>query len=237
MKLAVWSGPRNISTALMYSFAQREDFAVIDEPFYASYLAITGLDHPMREEVLASQSTDPKLVIKSLLCDKSQNASHIYQKHMTQHMVASVPRKWMADVVNVFLIRHPARVVASFAKKYKNPTQDDIGFLKQIELFRYLCGLGQTPVVVNSFDLRQNPRKILTKLCNSIGLEFDPKMLYWSAGGMDYDGIWAQYWYEAVHQSTGFEKPEGPLPKLNGPKKLLAESALRHYELMMEFCI
>ena len=237
MKLAVWSGPRNISTALMYSFAQREDFAVVDEPFYAAYLAITGLDHPMRDDVIASQSTDPKHVIKNLMCDQFHNAPNIYQKHMTQHMVAPIPRKWMADVANVFLIRHPTRVVASFAQKYNNPTQDDIGFSKQIEIFRYLCGLGQTPIVVNSFDLRQNPRKTLTKLCNLIGLKFDPKMLYWSAGGMQSDGIWARHWYGVVHRSTGFDKPEGPLPTLQGSLKLLAENALQHYESMMEFCI
>ena len=237
MKLAVWSGPRNISTALMYSFAQREDFTAVDEPFYAAYLNITGLDHPMRDDVIGSQSTNPKHIIENLTYDPLQRSLHIYQKHMTQHMVASIPRKWMGDVVNVFLIRHPARVVASFAQKYGNPTQDDIGYLKQIELFRYVRGLGHKPIVINSFDIRQNPRKMLTKLCKSVGLKFDPKMLQWSAGGMACDGIWARHWYGAVHRSTGFDKPEGALPSLDGSLKSLAESALTTYEFMMEFCI
>jgi len=237
MKIAVWSGPRNISTALMYSFSQRKDFAVIDEPFYAAYLSITGLDHPMRGDVMASQSTDPMRVIERLTGDPFESKLHVYQKHMTQHMVPSIPRKWMTDVINVFLIRHPTRVVASFAQKYNHPTQGDIGFQKQTELFRYLCELGQKPVVINSFDIRQSPRKTLGKLCKAVGLKFDPIMLRWSAGGMPCDGIWAKHWYGAVHLSTGFDKPEGPLPSLDGPLKSLAESAFHHYEFMMEFCI
>ena len=237
MQIAVWSGPRNISTALMYSFVQRKDFIAIDEPFYASYLRLTGLDHPMRDEVISSQSSDPIKVAVSLVKETGRNKPHVYQKHMTQHMVSGIPRFWMTKIRNVFLVRHPARVVASFAKKIDHPTKDDLGFEKQTELLRFLLKAGYVPIVVNSFELRKNPKKMLVKLCNALGLEFDPCMLTWSAGGSPYDGVWARHWYGAVHQSIGFSKPEGPLPDLKNSLRLLAENAMNDYEFMMDFCL
>ena len=237
MQLAVWSGPRNISTALMYSFAQREDFFAIDEPFYAAYLAATGLDHPMREEVIASQPIDPDLVISTLTQPQFHGAAHMYQKHMTQHMIDAIPRVWMKTVTNVFLLRHPARVISSFSKKYKNPTLHDIGFQKQIELFRFLRDAGHSPVMVNSHDIIRFPEKTLKKLCSHLSLDFDPVMLRWDIGGSRYDGVWAKHWYGAVHRSSGFSKSEGALPDL--PKKFqsLKKIALSDYEEMMEYCI
>ena len=237
MQLAVWSGPRNISTALMYSFAQREDFFAIDEPFYAAYLSKTGLDHPMREEVIASQPIDPDVVIRTLTQPPSDGAAHMYQKHMTQHMIDAIPRVWMNTVTNVFLLRHPARVISSFSKKYENPTLHDIGFQKQIELFRFLRDAGHSPVMVNSHDIIRFPEKTLKKLCSHLSLDFDPVMLRWDIGGSRYDGVWAKHWYGAVHRSSGFSKSEGALPDL--PKKFqsLKKIALSDYEEMMEYCI
>ena len=141
MQLAVWSGPRNLSTAMMYSFANRRDFLAIDEPFYASYLKITGLDHPMRSQIIGSQPTDPKVVVSKFQQMAEKERPHVYQKHMTQHMLPEIPRSWMKNVKNVFLIRHPARVISSFAKKYPNPNLGDIGFVKQKELFLVMHGL------------------------------------------------------------------------------------------------
>jgi hypothetical protein len=232
MKLAMWSGPRNLSTAMMYAFANRADFNAVDEPFYAAYLAQTGLEHPMRAEILASQSADPKTVVREVLTADPADGRHQYQKHMTQHMISGVPRDWLSDVTNVFLIRHPVRVVASFAAKYENPMLGDIGFLQQAELFDEVVALGQTPVVLDSADIREDPEAMLRKLCDAVGLGFDPAMLAWPAGAKPFDGVWAPVWYGAVHNSTGFAGAEGPLPEVTGKLAELAHSALPAYEKM-----
>ena len=227
-KIAMWSGPRNLSTALMYSFGNRADFAVIDEPFYAHYLRETGLEHPMRNDVLASQPHDANQVIQSLTNPISQ---HFYQKHMCQHMLPSVPRGWMNTVKNVLLIRHPARVIASFGAKYEDFGLADIGFSQQLELFEMLRAEGHTPLVIDSADIREAPEPMLSKLCAALDLSFDPAMLSWPKGGHPSDGIWAAHWYNAVHSSTGFAGPEGPLPVLEteAQQELLAK-ALPIYE-------
>lgn len=228
MLLACWSGPRNLSTAMMYAFAARGDCAVVDEPFYAAYLAATGLDHPMRAEILESQETDPEKVISACL-EPDATLPLRYQKHMTQHMLPGIRRDWLAQLRNIFLIRHPARVVASYAAKREDPTLDDIGFRQQAELFDLCLALGQTPVVVDSDDIRRDPAVMLRRLCGAVGIDWTDRMLTWPAGGHPADGVWAAHWYGAVHRSTGFAAPEGPLPSLSGPAVTLAETALPHY--------
>ncbi|ETX29637.1 hypothetical protein [Roseivivax isoporae] len=230
MKLAVWSGPRNLSTAMMYAFGNRSDFHVVDEPFYAAYLARTGFDHPMRQEILRAQPTDPERVVADLTGPVPDGRAHAYHKHMAQHMIADMPRDWIADVTNVFLIRHPARVVASFSAKYEHPTLPEIGFVQQAELFDRLMATGARPVVVDSADIRAAPEPMLRALCAAIGLSFDPAMLHWPAGGHAQDGVWAPVWYGAVHRSTGFAGAEGPLPALEGAAADLAQAALPAYE-------
>lgn len=229
MKIAMWSGPRNLSTALMYSFANRADMSAVDEPFYAAYLTQTGLEHPMREAVLASQSCDVDEVISDVLLAQTPRA-HQYQKHMTQHMVPHISRDWMRCVVNVFLIRHPTRVLASWSNKHEVLTLHDIGFVQQLELFEYAQALGQKPVVIESADIRADPEKALRALCDAIGLAWDPAMLSWEAGPKSMDGVWAPHWYDAVHRSTGFAAGEGELPKLRGELAVLNEKALPLYE-------
>jgi hypothetical protein len=229
MRVAMWSGPRNLSTAMMYSFGARRDFAVVDEPFYAAYLARTGLQHPMRDTIIASQSTDPDEVAAVLTGPIPENKPHFYQKHMTQHMIDGIPREWMDQVKHVFLIRHPARVVASFGAKYDNPTLADIGFSQQTELFERLAERGDAPVVIDSADIRRAPEVMLTKLCIALDLPFDPAMLKWKAGGHPCDGVWASHWYASVHASTGFAPAEGPPPALTGAAGDLVELALPHY--------
>lgn len=229
MRIAMWSGPRNLSTAMMYAFGARRDCAVMDEPFYAAYLARTGLDHPMRPEILASQPTDPAEVVARLLGPIPAGRAHLYQKHMTQHMVAGIPRDWMQAVENVFLIRHPARVVASFDVKYGGLTLADIGFLQQAELYDGLVAAGRRPVVVDSADIRREPEAMLRRLCAALDLEFDPAMLHWPAGGHPSDGVWAPHWYGAVHRSTGFAAAEGDLPQPRGGLAEVAEQALPVY--------
>ena len=232
MRVAMWSGPRNLSTAMMYAFGNRGDCAVVDEPFYAAYLAMTGLGHPMRSEILDSQPQDPETVAEALLRPVPGAKPHYYQKHMTQHMIPGVPRDWMREAVNVFLIRHPARVIASYAAKRENPTLEDIGFRQQAELFELVRGWGQTPVVVDSHDIRANPAAKLEQLCEAIGIPYSPKMLSWPKGGHKDDGVWAEHWYGAVWNSTGFAGAEGPLPQVPDALQPVLQAAMPYYKQM-----
>tara|TARA_R110002020_G_scaffold50879_2_gene144229 strand:+ start:150 stop:848 length:699 start_codon:yes stop_codon:yes gene_type:complete len=222
MRIAMWSGPRNLSTAMMYSFAARDDFAVMDEPFYAPYLAATGADHPMRAEILARHETDAERV--ALDCRQRNGTPHLYMKHMPHHMLQGFPIDWAVDCVNIHLIRHPSRVIASYAAKRETPTLDDIGFVQQANLFDRIGGL-----VIDSADIRADPEGMLRRLCTAIDLPFDPAMLRWSAGPREEDGIWAAHWYGAVHKSTGFAKAEGPLPELDGEMATVLAQALPYY--------
>ena len=224
MKIAMWSGPRNLSTAMMYSFGSRGDCAVSDEPFYGAYLQATGIDHPMRDAVLETEETDPAKVAEALTGPTPGGAAHWYQKHMTFHMVEGFPWNWADDCVHVHLIRHPARVIASYAEKRADFTLDDIGYPQQVEIFERFPG-----PVINSFDIRQNPEAALQKLCAEIGLPWDPAMLSWPAGGRPEDGIWAAHWYNGVHESTGFAGPEGPLPEMPMDHMAVYLLALEYY--------
>jgi hypothetical protein len=180
----------------------------------------------MRDEILAAGEQDAAKVTARLTGENPDGMAHFYQKHMTQHMIDGVDRSWMKQVKNVFLIRHPARVIASYAKKRQGPTLDDIGFRQQAELFEQ-C---DNPIVVDSHDIRENSEGMLTGLCNALGLPFDPAMLSWPAGGHADDGAWAPHWYGAVHRSTGFAGAEGPLPQLSGDYAELVDKALPFYQ-------
>ena len=229
MRIAMWSGPRNISTAMMYSFGNRADFAAWDEPFYAAYLVATGIDHPMRDAVLAQHECDPEKVAEACVGPIPGGKLHFYMKHMPFHMVEGFPLDWAEECVNVHLIRHPARVVASYAAKRENPTMQDIGYARQTELFEQFPG-----PVLDSGDIRNDPEGMLRKLCEIISLPFDPAMIRWQAGARAFDGAWAPHWYGAVHGSTGFAGPEGPLPEVEGGLADLVEEALPHYDRLFE---
>lgn len=236
MKLAMWSGPRNLSTALMYAFAARGDCAVWDEPFYAAYLAKTGIDHPMRDAIIAAHDPDPAAVAAACCGDIPDGKSIHYQKHMTLHMIPAFDRGFMRALTNVFLIRHPARVVASYSQKREAPTLADIGFVQQAELFDDVAQwMGRAPLVIDSSDIRANPRESLDKLCAALGIPFTGNMLHWPAGPKPYDGVWAPHWYNAVHASTGFGDAEGPLPTLPADYAPLVEQALPHYQRLARF--
>lgn len=226
MRIAMWSGPRNLSTAMMYSFGNRADFSVMDEPFYAAYLAATGVDHPMRAEILAAQDNDPAKV--AALCAQP-GTPHMYMKHMPHHMLDGFPMDWAKGCVNIHLIRHPARVIASYAAKREAPSFADIGFGQQTALYDQIGGL-----VIDSADIRADPEGMLRKLCKAIDLPFDPAMLSWPAGARPEDGVWASHWYGAVHKSTGFAGAEGPLPILSGDEERLLEEALPHYNALYD---
>lgn len=230
MRIAMWSGPRNISTAMMYSFAARGDCDVKDEPFYAAYLNETGLAHPLRDEIIASQPTNPNDVIADLQAPVPYN--HLYHKYMTHHMTPNVPRDWIDGFKNVFLIRHPARVIASYAVKRENPTLEDIGFRQQAEIYTQVRDNGA--VVIDGSDIRRNPRGALEALCDALGLDFTEKMLTWPKGGHAADGVWAKHWYGAVWASTGFGEPEGPMPDVAAELADVYKGALPHYETLRE---
>lgn len=225
MKIAMWSGPRNLSTAMMYAFGARPDFAVWDEPFYAAYLAATGADHPMRDAILAAHEADPDKVALRCAGPIPDGKAHFYMKHMPHHMQPCFPLGWAEDCVNVHLIRHPARVVASYGAKRDSVTDDDIGFAAQTALYDRIGGH-----IIDSADIRDDPTGMLQSLCAAIDLPYDPAMLSWPSGGHPSDGIWAEHWYGAVHASTGFAGPEGPLPALRGVAADLAARAMPHYE-------
>jgi len=225
MRIAMWSGPRNLSTAMMYAFAARGDCAVRDEPFYAPYLKMTGLAHPMARQIIATHEHDPARVALACSGSASDGKVHYYMKHMAHHMIDGMPMGWAEGAVHVHLIRHPARVIASYAAKREAPTLEDIGFAQQQAMFHQLGG-----VIIDSFDIRRNPEEMLQMLCAEIGLEWAPEMLGWPAGGHADDGIWAAHWYGEVHKSTGFAGAEGKAPELTEAGQALCKKALPAYE-------
>ena len=224
MRIACWSGPRNLSTAMMYSFASRSDFEVMDEPFYAAYLRETGAPHPMAAEIMSAHDTHWSSCASN--CAR-EGAPNVYQKHMCHHVLEQTPLHWTEGCKHVFLIRHPARVLYSYQKKHEAVTLEEIGVYQQLDLYEELGG-----VVIDSAEIRAAPELMLRTLCTALDLEFDPAMLNWPAGGTEADGVWARHWYNAAHESTGFAGPEGPLPDLSGELAELCEEALPSYAIL-----
>lgn len=232
-RIAMWSGPRNLSTAMMRSFGARGDCACVDEPFYAHYLMRTGLPHPMREEIIASQPTNWRDVLPDLTTQAT--APLQYQKHMVQHMLPDMDLDWTDGLTNVFLIREPERVVASFAQKRGLPDPAELGFDRQWQMFRQMSERGPAPVVIDSADIRRDPDRALRALCAAIGIEFTPAMLTWTPGPHPEDGVWGAVWYEAVNRSTGFGGPEGPLPVLQGELAEMADTLRPSYRAIAAY--
>ncbi len=234
LRVAMWSGPRNVSTAMMRAFGARADCAVSDEPFYAAYLAATGLDHPMREEVIASQPTDWREVASAMLGPVPGGKAVWYQKHMTHHMLPNFGRDWIEGLNNAFLIRAPEAVLASYARKRPGPLGlDEIGLPAQLALFeRAADRLGRAPPVIDGRDVQADPRGALGALCAALGLAFDAAMLAWPPGRRDSDGVWAPAWYAEVETSTGFAPPaaEPDFDDLPDSLKAVAEAARPLYE-------
>ncbi|MEU4693966.1 HAD family hydrolase [Actinoplanes sp. NPDC023714] len=224
-RVAMWSGPRNISTAMMRSFGSRADTVAVDEPLYAYYLAATGIDHPGRDQVLASQPRRWQDVAAQLTgpCP----APVLYQKQMTHHLLPEVGRDWLGSLTHAFLIRDPAHVVASYAKVRGEPTLDDLGFPQQISLFREFGG-----PVVDAADVLRDPAATLRRLCEALGLAFDEAMLSWAPGPREEDGVWAPHWYAAVHASTGFAAYDPSPARVPDRLRPLVEAARPYYDEM-----
>ena len=235
VRIAGWSGPRNISTAMMRSWDSRPDCAVVDEPFYACYLLESGADHPMRDDVISSQPMTRAGVVDAL---SAQSAVAIqYEKHMTHHMPRSVDLSWTRGLKHVFLIRSPERVIASYRQKMPSVSADDIGIIRQRELFDEITAItGQRPPVVDSVDILSNPAHILRQLCVALDVPWwEGAMTQWKVGSRPTDGVWAAHWYGAVESSTKFSLPPSSSPQLDETDRALAEDMMVHYEAMAAF--
>lgn len=233
IRIAMWSGPRNISTAMMRSFENRDDTRVVDEPFYAYYLHTTGIEHPMHREVIASQATHWRTVANSL-STQNETVPVVYQKHMTHHMLPEIDLSWTRGLRNCFLIRDPVYVVNSYARKRDSITQDDIGMRRQFELYTEISDItGQQIPVVDAAQFLRSPQRHLQALCTHCGIAFSPKMLSWPKGRRDSDGIWAAHWYEVVEQSTGFAPFTAPEVRLNPLQQRIADEAGEYYQLLL----
>lgn len=207
IRLAMWSGPRNISTAMMRAWGNRTDTVVIDEPLYAYYLKATGKNHPGAVEVIGTGETDWRKVVSHLTKEPLPSDKRIFfQKHMTHHLLPEMEREWIVDLTNCFLIRDPREVILSYIKKNPEPALEDLGFVQQAEIFDFVCArTDSVPPVIDARDVLENPARILRLLCEAVGVEFDKAMLSWPSGLRATDGIWAKHWYDAVARSTSFQ--------------------------------
>lgn len=232
VRIAMWSGPRNISTAMMRAWENRPDTAVIDEPFYACYLAETGLDHPGREEVIAAQPTDWRAVVAGLTGPVPDGRDIYFQKHMAQHLLPGMGRDWLGGVTNAILIRHPDEVVASYVQRRPgvDVAPEELGFPQQLEIHeRVTEETGTPPPVLDAKDVLEDPQRMLGLLCVAVGVPFSEAMLSWPAGSRDSDGVWAHHWYAAVEQSTGFAPYRAPAEPLDPAWRPLADACMPAY--------
>ncbi len=221
VRLAMWSGPRNISTAMMRAWGSRPDTFVCDEPLYAHYLQATGRDHPGAEEVIAAGETDWRKAAAWLAGPVPEGKAIFYQKHMTHHLLPSMGRDWLGGLAHGFLIREPGEVITSYLKKSHDPTFEDLGFGQQAEIFEWVrAQTGATPPVLDARDVLDHPEAALRRLCERLGVPFLPAMLSWAPGLRATDGVWARHWYPEVETSTGFHpyraKPDAVPDRLRG---------------------
>ena len=215
-RIALWSGPRNISTAMMRSWGSRRDTVIVDEPLYAHYLATTGREHPGREEIIAHHDPDLQSVVNRITGPIPNGASIYYQKHMAHHLLAEMEWNWVLDLRNAFLIREPREMLTSLVEVLPDPTLSDTGLPQQWALFQRLQSeRGVTPPVIVARDVLQAPRDVLSALCDALDVPFRESMLSWEPGPREADGIWAKHWYDSVYDSTGFqpyEPKDTPVP-------------------------
>ncbi|MCP4438629.1 MAG: sulfotransferase family protein [Aureispira sp.] len=234
-RINLLSSPRNVSTALMYSFAQRKDTVVVDEPLYAYYLAHTGIVHPGQDEILASQSQDAQEVIKTMISGKWPKTI-LFLKNMAHHIIG-IDEQFLENLINIIFIRQPKQIIASYAKVREKPTIEDIGTLNQYRLYQKLKKVGNNPIVLDSAELLKAPKVVLKQLCEQIGIPFMDTMLQWEAGVREEDGVWAKYWYTNVHKTTGFQIQKTSSRNLPEDLEPLYEKLRPYYEEMAKYSI
>ncbi len=234
IRLAMWSGPRNISTAMMRSWENRPDCVVVDEPLYAYYLYESGIDHPVRQQVIASMPRDLSAAVDALLAPLPEDVAVFYQKHMTHHLLPETDRTWVGALTNVLLIRDPREVAASYIRSREQIEPADIGVHQQVELYALLSRTGDPPPVIDAADFLRAPERHLRWLCTWLGLDFTPRMLSWPAGPRDSDGVWAPHWYDSVVRSTGFEPWRPRNPRLEGKAAEVAAECADGYRFLHE---
>jgi len=236
VRIAMWSGPRNISTAMMRSWENRPDCHVSDEPLYAAWLRLSGAAHPGREEVMAAGQTDWRVVVEQLTRGPVPDACPIwYQKHMCHHLHDSIALDWIAELSNVLLIRQPDAVVASYvrARGTDDIQPEDVGLPQQVKLFDWLSReLDAAPPVIDSAEFLAAPEAHLRALCDGLGIDFLPHMLAWPAGPRPSDGVWAKYWYASVWRSTGFATPRACEVRLEGRAAAVADACQPLYQYL-----
>lgn len=232
VRLAMWSGPRNISTALMRSWENRSDSVVVDEPLYAHYLATTGLDHPGRREIVGSGETDWRAVVERLMAPVPAGVRVSYHKQMAQHLISGIEHDWILRLTNVLLIRDPREVVSSYLRSRDQVTPEDLGVPQQASLYDELGASASPPLVIDAADFLRAPRRYLEALCGVLGLPFEESMLNWPAGPRSSDGVWAPHWYAAVWRSTGFEAYRPRESHLDGPAADVAAACLPAYRAL-----
>jgi len=226
----MWSGPRNISTAMMRAWENRGDTAVWDEPLYAYYLHKTGIGHPGAEEVIAAGETEWRNVVDRITGPVPGGKPVFFQKHMTHHLLDEIDRGWLDQMINCFLIRDPAEVVASYSRAREDAVLEDVGVVQQAEIYDYLRARSErVPVVLDARDVRENPEAMLKALCNALGVAFTPRMLSWPPGRRESDGVWAKYWYDSVIASTGFKPYRRQRLRLSPQLAAIAEACEPHY--------
>lgn len=232
----MWSGPRNISTAMMRAWENRDDCVVWDEPLYGYYLDATGISHPGAAEVIADQGTDSNAIIERCVGEVPNGKDIYYQKHMTLHLLSELDRSWLASLVNCFLIREPEAVIASYAAVRSEATLEDIGFTQQAELFDYVRRIsGDTPLVIDSREFLLDPKAMLEAICVQLDIEFVPAMLSWPKGARDSDGVWAKHWYDSVWNSTGFAVYRGKNYHLSTKDQKIALQARPYYDELYQY--
>ena len=231
----MWSGPRNLSTALMRSFENRDDTIVHDEPFYSYYLSKTQLNHPMKNEIIKTYPTSQSDIIKKIT--KNPKNKIYYQKHMTHHIIKNTKIEWIKKGYNCFLIRHPSKVINSYIQKNTLHNINDIGFKKQFEIFKKLKKNNLKFTVINADDILVNPIKTIKKLCKKLNINFSKKMLNWPKGNRNTDGIWSKIWYKKVLQSSTFNKYKNE--QINIPKKYskIYDESLKYYNAMNKYSL
>lgn len=234
-RINVISGPRNISTALMYAFANRDDTTVVDEPMYAYFLHKTDDDHPAKEQVIASQPIEIGQVKEKLFFQEVSSPIY-FLKGMAKHYI-EMDYKFLLDLENVFLVRDPRQLISSFVKVIPNPKMKDIGLKREWEIFNYLLGRDKESIVLDSNQVLENPNAQLKNLCHHLDIPFSEKMLHWESGPKAYDGVWAPYWYENVHNSTGFGPANRSKPELPDSLLDLYEESNYYYEKLIQYSI